>query len=60
MSFILMIADYLNTRKRRPWFKPEDHIKVVFIGEPAIDHGRPKHEFFAGTVHCMGICKIHE
>ncbi len=53
-----VLADYLNTRKRRPWFKPEDQIKVVFIGEPAIDDGGPKREFFTGTVHCMGICKF--
>ena len=51
-----VLVDYLNPRKKRPWFKPEDHIKVVFIGEPAIGDGRPKREFFTGTVQCMHIC----
>ena len=51
-----VLADYLNTRKRRPWFKPEDRIKVVFIGETAIDDGGPKREFFTGIVHYMDMC----
>ena len=50
-----VLVDYLNTRKRIPWFKPEDNIKVVFIGELAVDDGRPKREFFTGTVHLVDI-----
>lgn len=45
-----VLTDYINTRKRRPWFKPDDRIKVVFVGEPAIDDGGPKREFFTGTL----------
>lgn len=25
-----------------------DHIKIIFIGEPAIDDGGPRREFFSG------------
>ena len=50
-----VLADYLSTRKRRPWFKPENRIKVVFIGERAIDDGAPKREFFTGTIHTMWV-----
>ena len=39
--------DFLESRKR-PWVKPCHTIKVVFLGEAAIDDGGPKREFFTG------------
>jgi hypothetical protein len=30
------------------WMHPENRLRVVFIGEPAIDTGGPKSEFFSG------------
>lgn len=39
--------DFLRERKRR--VKPEKMLKVVFVGEPAIDDGGPRREFFSGT-----------
>ena len=49
----------LNIRRKRIWsdFKEArqngiigaaDHIKIIFIGEPAIDDGEPRREFFSG------------
>ena len=49
-----VLADYLNTRRRRPWFKPENRIKVVFIREAATNDGGPKRKFFTGTIHYVG------
>jgi hypothetical protein len=39
--------DYL-VAKRKKWFKPKATLKVTFIGEPAVDDGGPKREFFTG------------
>jgi hypothetical protein len=33
---------------RCSWFSPQNKIKVVFMGEPAIDDGGPRCELFAG------------
>ena len=49
----------LNIRRKHIWkdfkvayqqgvVRPEDHVKIVFIGEPAIDDGGPRREFFSG------------
>eukprot|EP00794_Sanderia_malayensis_P013170 gene13169-14520_t len=54
----------LNIRRKYLWqdFKdirsrgkiaPGDNIKIVFIGEPAIDDGGPKREFFADMMEIM-------
>ncbi|KAJ7354872.1 hypothetical protein OS493_029427 [Desmophyllum pertusum] len=37
--------DYVKERKRK--LKPEHALKVVFLGEPAIDDGGPRREFFS-------------
>ena len=39
--------DYLEAQNR-PWVKKEYGLKVVFLGEPAVDDGGPKREFFTG------------
>ena len=49
-----VLADYIETRKRCPWFLPENNLKVIFIGEPAIDDGGPKRKFFTGN-YFIGI-----
>lgn len=43
-----VLDDYIDARKRCHWMHPENQIKVVFIGEPAIDPGGPKREFCSG------------
>ena len=53
-----VLADYLNTRKRRIWFKPENRIKDVFIGEPAIDYGGLKREFFQVQYTMWHLCAV--
>lgn len=42
--------DYIGTRQRSKWMDPENHLKVKFIGEPAIDDGGPRREFFTGVI----------
>ena len=39
--------DFVKERKRKA--KPEKLLKVVFIGEPAIDDGGPRREFLSGS-----------
>ena len=46
---ISMLDDYLNRRVTCAWFSPKNRLKVVFIGEPAIDDGGPRREFLSGT-----------
>ena len=42
--------DYLGTRRNpRRHFNPKGVLKVTFIGEPAIDDGGPRREFFSGN-----------
>lgn len=36
-------------RARDRYYSPNQHLKVTFSGEPAIDIGGPKREFFAGN-----------
>lgn len=43
-----LFLDYVEARKRCQWIKPENRLKVVFVGEPAEDSGGPRREFFAG------------
>lgn len=40
-------ADYVAAREKK-WFKPKGTLKVTFVGEPAVDDGGPKREFFSG------------
>ena len=44
--------DYVEKRKKpkRP-FKENAMLKVTFYGEPAVDDGGPRREFFTGTAH---------
>ena len=34
--------------RKKPWFDLNKAFKVVFVGEPAIDDGGPRREFFLG------------
>ena len=43
-----VLDDYIDARKRCHWMHPENKIRVVFIGEPAVDTGGPKREFCSG------------
>ena len=44
--------DYVDVRKNpRRQFKENATLKVIFIGEPAVDDGGPRREFFTGIVH---------
>ena len=47
----LIFQDYMDARKKK-WFKPKALLKVTFIGEPAVDDGGPRREFFTGTCTC--------
>ena len=38
----------LCTRRR---ITPLDRVKIVFVGEPAVDNAGPRREFFSGTVY---------
>ena len=40
--------DFVHVTKNCKWFKAQNNLKVVFLGEPAIDGGGPKREFFTG------------
>lgn len=50
--------DYVKERKRK--LKPEHALKVVFLGEPAIDDGGPRREFFSGKLFAMCFCIFYE
>ena len=40
-------SDYLDYRKKK-WVKKDSFLTLVFVGEPAVDDGGPRREFFAG------------
>ena len=40
--------DFVEARKR-PWVKPTNALKVVFVDEPAVDDGGPRREFLTGV-----------
>ena len=42
-----IFQDFVAIRKN-PWFDLNRAFKVVFVGEPAIDDGGPRREFFSG------------
>ena len=52
----LIFKDYMDARKKK-WFKPKALVKVTFIGEPAVDDGGPRREFFTGKCTCSFIQK---
>jgi hypothetical protein len=48
--------DYVDARERlirRKKFNQNSKLKLTFIGEPAVDDGGPRREFFSGTVYCL-------
>ncbi len=46
---ISVLDDYINKRVKCSWFSPQNKLKVVFMGESAIDDGGPRREFFSGN-----------
>ena len=44
-----VLDDYVAKPTKCSWFHPQNKLKVVFIGEPAVDDGGPRREFFSGT-----------
>ena len=46
-----LFVDYVEARKRYCWILGESKLKVVFIGEPAVDTGGPCREFLTGKPH---------
>ena len=46
----LLWQDFVNVTKSCKWFQPTNTLKIIFVGEPAVDGGGPKREFFTGTV----------
>jgi hypothetical protein len=43
-----LFTDYMEARLKK-YFKPQGLLKVSFTGEPAIDGGGPRREFFTGN-----------
>ena len=48
-----VLDDYVAKRTKCSWFYPQNKLKVVFIGEPAVDDGGPRREFFSGIITCI-------
>lgn len=48
--------DYSASRKKK-WFKPKNLLKVTFLGEPAVDDGGPRREFFSGKKKKQSKCR---
>lgn len=48
-----LFMDYMEVRKRCCWIKPENKLKVVFVGEPAEDLGGPRREFLTGILYVL-------
>ena len=42
--------DLLDARQSSKWFKPDGVLRIVFIGEPAVDGGGPRREFLTGKL----------
>lgn len=45
-------------RARERYYRPDSALKVTFSGEPAIDTGGPKREFFAGEFFCLPYSRV--
>ena len=41
--------DYVDFRKK-PWVTKENRLRVIFVGEPAVDDGGPRRDCFAGML----------
>ena len=52
--------DLLDAQKSSKWFKPDGVLRIVFIGEPAVDRGGPKREFLTGKLRDVVIAFIFE
>ena len=39
--------DYMEA-KEKPWIKPENGVRIQFVGAAAIDDGDPTREFYSG------------
>ena len=50
-----VLDDYVAKRTKCSWFYPQNKLKVVFIGEPAVDDGGPRREFFSGIITCSNL-----
>ena len=37
-------------KKKKKWFKPKAMLKVTCVGEPAVDDGGPKRDFFLQVI----------
>ena len=48
-----ILQDTLDTLKRIPW-KATKYIKVTFVGEPGVDDGGPRREFFRLLLESIG------
>ena len=46
-------------RARYRYYQPDKLLKVTFAGEPAVDDGGPKREFFAGTLEIHFFYYLH-
>ncbi|KAL9951675.1 hypothetical protein ACROYT_G044393 [Oculina patagonica] len=44
--------DYMEAREK-PWVKPENGVRVQFVGEPAVDGGGPGREFFTEIIEAI-------
>ena len=56
-----VFKDYLAAReklKQRKRFDRKGQLKITFIGEPAVDDGGPRHEFFSGGLPYTKFCVI--
>ena len=53
-----ILQDTLNTLKRIPW-KATKYIKVAFIGEPGVDDGGPRREFFRLLLESIGRSNMY-
>ena len=39
-----------NQEEEKKWFKPKAMLKVTYVGEPAVDDGGPKRDFFLQVI----------
>ena len=51
-------SNYVDARRKK-WFKPEAILKITFAGEPAVEGGGPRREFFTGECFLI-IGKLYE
>ena len=51
------VSDFKQAKKKFN-LVPSNKIKVVFLGEPAVDEGGPRREFFSGNLIYVDRCLI--